>query len=330
MSRTNTNKAEMDNDLLPAAPWMSIAGVERDTGLSKDTLRVWERRYGFPAPARDAGGERAYRPADVHKLRLLKRLLDAGHRPGRIVRLSTAELQTLAAPHDAAAARDAPVDGTPIDLDALLDVLRSHDVALLRNHLGWLLTRLGLGRFVVEVIAPLNQAVGEAWYHGRLEVFEEHLYTEVVQAMLRQLIAATPPPAAQAGPRVLLTTVPGEPHGLGLLMAEAMLVLEGCPCQSLGVQTPLPDIAGAAAAQRCDVVALSFSALMNPRAVVEALVELRARLEPSVQLWAGGAAPVLRRRAIDGVLSSTALDQLPQLVQALRRSGGPFAPGTAT
>jgi methanogenic corrinoid protein MtbC1 len=129
---------------------------------------------------------------------------------------------------------------------------------------------------------------------------------------------------------VLLTTVPGEPHGLGLLMAEAMLVLEGCPCQSLGVQTPLSDIAGAAAAQRCDVVALSFSALMNPRAVVEALVELRARLEPRVQLWAGGAAPVLRRRAIDGVLSRTALDQLPQLVQALRRSGSPVAPGTAT
>ena len=32
----------------------TIADVERDTGLSKDTLRVWERRYGFPLPLRDA------------------------------------------------------------------------------------------------------------------------------------------------------------------------------------------------------------------------------------------------------------------------------------
>ncbi|MBZ8144144.1 cobalamin-binding protein, partial [Rubrivivax gelatinosus] len=39
---------------------LSIAAVERDTGLSKDTLRVWERRYGFPSPARDPQGERAY------------------------------------------------------------------------------------------------------------------------------------------------------------------------------------------------------------------------------------------------------------------------------
>jgi hypothetical protein len=28
---------------------MNIAAVERETGLGKDTLRVWERRYGFPS-----------------------------------------------------------------------------------------------------------------------------------------------------------------------------------------------------------------------------------------------------------------------------------------
>ena len=37
-----------------------IAAVARDTGLGKDTLRVWERRYGFPAPLRDAAGERSH------------------------------------------------------------------------------------------------------------------------------------------------------------------------------------------------------------------------------------------------------------------------------
>ncbi len=63
---------------------LSIAAVERDTGLSKDTLRVWERRYGFPAPGRDSLGERAYTLSEVEKLRIVKRLLDAGHRPGRI------------------------------------------------------------------------------------------------------------------------------------------------------------------------------------------------------------------------------------------------------
>jgi len=64
---------------------LSIAAVERDTGLSKDTLRVWERRYGFPRPQRDGFGERAYPLEQVEKLRVVKRLMDAGHRPGRIV-----------------------------------------------------------------------------------------------------------------------------------------------------------------------------------------------------------------------------------------------------
>ena len=42
----------------PAEVTLPIAAVERDTGLSKDTLRIWERRYGFPSPQRDALGER--------------------------------------------------------------------------------------------------------------------------------------------------------------------------------------------------------------------------------------------------------------------------------
>ena len=61
----------------------SIAAVERDTGIGKDTLRVWERRYGFPQPGRDNFGERSYPLAQVEKLRIIKRLLDAGHRPGQ-------------------------------------------------------------------------------------------------------------------------------------------------------------------------------------------------------------------------------------------------------
>ena len=63
----------------------SITAVERDVGLSKDVLRVWERRYGFPAPERDANGERVYPAEQVERLRLIRRLMDHGHRPGRLL-----------------------------------------------------------------------------------------------------------------------------------------------------------------------------------------------------------------------------------------------------
>jgi DNA-binding transcriptional MerR regulator len=300
-------------------PTLSIAAVERDTGLSKDTLRVWERRYGFPAPQRDAAGERGYRRADVHKLRVVKRLLDAGHRPGRIVRLPLEALQQLEQTLSAPAERHRLHDVPTMELEPLLDLLRAHDVGLLRNRLSWLLTRLGLGRFTTEVVGPLTHAVGEAWARGRLDVFEEHLYTEIVQGLMRQAIAGIAQPGSEAAPRVLLTTLPGEPHGLGLLMAEAMLVLEDCCCQSLGVQTPLAEIPSAAAAHRAGIVALSFSSLMNAKALIESLTELRSMLPPQLLLWAGGSAPVLRRRAIDGVVPITTLEAIPLQVQQLRR-----------
>ena len=67
---------------------LNISAVERETGLSKDVLRMWERRYGFPKPGRDDNGERQYTPADVGKLRAMKRLMDVGVRPGKIVKLA--------------------------------------------------------------------------------------------------------------------------------------------------------------------------------------------------------------------------------------------------
>jgi methanogenic corrinoid protein MtbC1 len=308
---------------------LSIAAVERDTGLSKDTLRVWERRYGFPAPQRDAGGERAYSLADVDKLRVLKRLLDVGHRPGRIVPLALPALQLLAEQTLDLPLRAAEPGPAAADLGGLLSLVRGHDIAALRAELTRAISRLGVARFVLEVAGPLSAAVGDAWLRGQMEVFEEHACTEALQAVLRQAVAGIPGPASPGGPCVLLSTFPGEPHGLGLLMAEALLALEGCRCVGLGVQTPLWDIVLAAGAYRADIVALGFTGCMNPNQVVDGLAELRRKLPPAVQLWAGGGAPVLVRRTMPGVLPLGSLQELPAALSHWREGAG-SRPSAAT
>jgi MerR family transcriptional regulator, light-induced transcriptional regulator len=309
------------NDLARvAAMTLSISAVERDTGLSKDTLRVWERRYGFPAPGRDAIGERAYTFDQVEKLRVIKRLMDAGHRPGRIVPLPFAELQLLSLSTVEQATRQVPVALGSGDLATYMDLLRRHQIAELRTELNRSLSRHGVARFVTEVVSPLGTAVGDAWIRGQLEVFEEHMYTEALQSVLRVAIASIPEPPLGARPRVLLTTFPGEPHGLGLLMAEAMFCLDGARCMSLGVQTPLWDIVRASTAHRADIVALSFSGSMNPNQVVDGLTELREKLPPAVRVWAGGGSPVLYRRRVDGVEPMSSLVQVPLELQRLRES----------
>ncbi|RYF31026.1 MAG: MerR family transcriptional regulator [Comamonadaceae bacterium] len=202
-----------------------IAAVERDTGIAKDTLRAWERRYGFPKPVRGPQAERSYPPDQVHKLHLLKRLLDAGHRPGRVVPLEIDDLLRLAA--------GVPVASQGVQGPALQEwiaLLGRHDAYALRNALGQALLQLGLERFVTTLVAPLNVAVGEAWMQGRLQVFEEHLYTECLQTVLRQAIGGLMGAARPDAPRVVLATIPQESHGLGLLLAESLLSLEGCSC----------------------------------------------------------------------------------------------------
>ena len=296
---------------------LSIAAVERDTGLSKDTLRVWERRYGYPTPQRDPVGERAYSFDQVEKLRILKRLLDAGHRPGRVVPLPLDELRRLSEAVSTGA-RPAAQAAAALDLREFLAMLHGHDVEGLRRSLAQAIGRLGLARFVNDLVAPLNTRVGEAWMRGQLEVFEEHAYTESIQVVLRQAIANLPAAAPRDRPQVLLSTLPGEPHGLGLLMAEASFAIEGARCLSLGVQTPLWDLVLAQAAYTSDIVALSFTGCMNPNAVTVGLAELRAKLPRVVELWAGGLAPVLHRRSVKGVRAIATLGDLRAELQRWR------------
>lgn len=306
---------------------LSIAAVEKETGLSKDTLRVWERRYGFPQPDRDAGGDRLYPPDQVERLRAIRRLIDAGHRPRHIVALAADALQALAAP--APAPQIAPTSAPA--LGEYLQLIQGHDAHQLRRLLGQTALRVGLVDFITLVVAPLNTAVGEAWVQGRFHVFEEHLYTECVTGVLRNTIAGIPLPQGSGRPRVVLTSFPDEPHGLGLLMAEALFALEGCNCLPLGPQTPITDIVKAAQAHRADIVALSFTAVLGATAVVAGLQALGHQLPPGAAIWAGGSNPALSKRELPGVLPIQALDSLREHIAQWRNaaSAAPDNPSDA-
>ena len=203
-----------------AAPAMNIAAVERDCGLSKDTLRAWERRYGFPAPFRDDHDERLYPADQVGKLRLLRRLIDAGYRPGKIVTRSVEELTALVRP---VAGRSDAADSP--DVRDILDLLRAHRTERLREALAGKVLQHGLGAFAMEVAPDLAEAVGAAWSRGDLEIHQEHLFTEQLTAVLRSAINGVLNGRLSSDPpRVLLTTFPQEPHALGILMGIELIL----------------------------------------------------------------------------------------------------------
>ncbi len=291
-----------DNDLAG----LPIGAVERETGLSKDVLRVWERRYGFPSPLRTGNGDRLYPPEQVDRLRLVKRLLDQGLRPNRVVRLEPRQLQQLLA-------EQLPDPGPETDQD-LLKLLQEGRPQAIAHHLQHQLATYGVQRFVTETLVRSNQAVGMAWARGRITIFQEHLYSEQVQNVLRQAMGVLP--QRQERPRVVLTTLPGELHSLGLLMVQAVLLLHGAEVRSFGTQMPVTEIVAAVQRHQADVTALSFSAAFPAAQAVEGLAALRELLPATVGLWAGGAGLRSVRQAPEGV---DVIDPLEQLVERLQR-----------
>ncbi|MDB5953603.1 cobalamin-dependent protein [Ramlibacter sp.] len=278
---------------IEAVEGVPIAAVEQATGIARATLRIWERRYGFPQPGRDARGERCYPQDQIGKLRLIADLMARGHRPGRLVRLAPDELSSLSQDRE-------PVAGLPVR-DPVLTPLRGHDAPAVLRLLEESVRTLGLAGFVIERMPAMNVNVGLAWSRGELEVYEEHLYTELVQQVVRAQLARLQVPAPVGGPRVLLATLPQEMHTLGLLMAQVLLTLQGCACTSLGAQVPLAQLVTAAAAFAADVVGLSFTASTNPAQVLRGLEQLRAALPPDVAIWVGGGSPVPARHRLPGV-----------------------------
>lgn len=299
--RQMTLMSKQKSDPEPALP---ISAVERETGLSKDVLRKWEVRYRFPLPERDAAGERLYPAEQVAKLRLVKRLLDAGMRPSRIV---TQPPDVLA---DLAERQQPKRQGGKAEAfeEEFLRDLRNHDTPALRQGLSRVLHRDGLHVFVQDKLANLINLVGEAWARGELDIYEEHLFSEVVQGMLRGIVDNLND--AQGRPRILLTTFPGELHGLGLLMVSALATLEGAYCLSLGTQTPAQEIRNAVDGRAIDVVAISLSSTYPARRVTPALEQLREILPESVAVWAGGEGAARSAKPRDGIKLTVSLSDV--------------------
>ena len=185
-----------------------IGVVERDTGIGRDTLRVWERRYGFPAPLRDEKGERKYPAIQLSRLQRIRRLLDQGLRPGKLLPLSEDaldELETSLQPE-----KPEQLDKT---VSALLEAIRCADAGRVENLFRMQYEKQGLEKFILETVVPLLNTLGELWVGGKLEIFQEHLLSEQLIRFLNTAIATLQKSTSK--PLVLLATLPGEEHTLG-------------------------------------------------------------------------------------------------------------------
>jgi methanogenic corrinoid protein MtbC1 len=274
----------------------SIRVVSRLTGISLDTLRVWERRYGFPKPARKDTGSRLYSQLDVDTLLLVSKTIAAGYRPSEVVGKSHDELTRLIASSAAIVAatpeRVAPsVAQAPhvsVGIDEFLAMVLRGDFDAFRDGLRRASLLLGPRRFMSDLVHPLVVRIGDEWEAGAIEVHQEHMASAALSAQLRVLSAAFE--GRSPGPTVIMTTLPGELHSLGLEMASLALHLLGASPRSLGPNTPIEQIVKASIAHRAQVVGISVTVGMSAEESNQALDALLRELPRDVEVWVGGEA----------------------------------------
>jgi MerR family transcriptional regulator, light-induced transcriptional regulator len=269
----------------------TIGAVARETGLSPDTLRVWQKRYGFPVPHRKPSGHRLYTPADVRRLRRISEALARGHRPGHVVKMSEPGLRSLLVSSGKPAARTVRPGSAP--LRSLMPLVRAHDGPGLSAALLADAETLGPLEFLRRRVEPLLEEVGDAWARGELGIHHEHFFSQRLEDALRAVRLPYERGGTGSGrggsrPGVLLATLPGETHALGLQMAALAVAFAGAEPVILGADTPVTDIAAAARARRCAAVAISISLSTGGPGSRDHLAQLRGALSAAVPLLVGG------------------------------------------
>ncbi len=247
-------------------PIYNIGVVARMTDIPAATLRVWERRYGFPATSRTEGGHRLYSDSDIQRLLWVK----AKSREGMQVRQAVRALKALeeqnalaetfageSAPtyEPSARGREEGAGDSYIERQQgrLLDALVHHDTARADNVLSESLALYSPENVMLEMIRPTLWEIGEGWERGEIAIGTEHLATSYLRQRLLAWLISGPP--LFSVPPTVLACAPGEYHEGSLLMLAALLRRRRWPVAYLGQSIPLADLA-------------TFAARVNPLAIV--------------------------------------------------------------
>lgn len=276
----------------PISEHCAIGEASTLTGLSPHTIRVWEKRYGFPEAVRLPSGHRRYTRAQVRRLQAAAELVALGHRPGKVLKLSEEAMDSLLQEerqsHQAHDSKE--VEKILVAAPPTLRILLDRQV---QEH--------GMRRTVHDFLVPLIQRIGQAWAANEIDIHREHLMSEAIQDVLRSARLQVQRSHVEERPvDLVLATLPGEHHGLGLQMLSLLAVLNDSNPLLLGIDLPIREMVEAVSEHAGAALALSVSSASDVTTTTKQLRRLREELPDHVELLVGGDG-VPKRVAIPGV-----------------------------
>ncbi len=263
------------------------------TGIPRNTLIAWERRYGLLNPQRQPNGYRYYNDQDVGVLLQIKNALNAG--------LKISEAVSIVRKRDAPAPGNLPLPETPgtslyraespgSPFLRLRDQLVTLLVAYRGEEAKTLIAQLVNVPFEVklhEVFFPVLKEVGDRWESGEISVAQEHFASGVIRTHLAAqfvTIAQQPFGARHA----VCTTLPHDEHEIGALALGIHLSQCGYRVSYLGSKLPMDALAGFVNKQQPDLVCVSCITLPPDDELQDYLRQLKEMKREGLRLVLGG------------------------------------------
>jgi len=267
-------------------PTFNLQIVVHETGLTPDTLRVWEKRYHLPQPERSSGGHRLYSEYDIETLKWLAARREEGMSISRAAALwhqfqaegrdpleanlnTPAQLATAMPPTGQAVAQAR---------QNWIAACLAFDEEASENELAQAFALYTPDTVCLEILQQGLSEIGELWYHGRATVQQEHFASALAMRRLDAMVAALPRPT-RAEP-ILVGCPPEEEHSFGALLLALLLRRQGWRVTYLGANVPLSRLAETLASVRPRLVVMPAQHLQAAAALLDMAAFLRAEHVP--------------------------------------------------
>lgn len=268
-----------------------IHRVSKLTGLSKDVIRVWERRFGLLKPTRGANRYRNYSDEDVMMLRYLKEQLDGGASIGELAKLGREELVTRAR---ASAPRAAVVENMfGRLLRELVSTLNPLDRVTFERRLNGAVAVVPFDEALQGILLPLQEQVGQLWHDGQVNVALEHYVTNQIRQKI--FSAMNQLPVAEFGATVVVACPPGEEHDMAALAVAYQCRVRGCRVYYLGSNVPIAALVKLCSDMKPDLAILSLPIVRQEEKITELIQALVHDVRPFTDLAVGGHGAVALR-----------------------------------
>jgi DNA-binding transcriptional MerR regulator len=282
------------------SPGLPISAVSTQLGIPVPTIRSWERRYGFPAPARTGGQHRRYSTDEIELLRMLRDEITRGHRAGEAIELVRGRADL------------APVS-RPSLLDAFVEAAMRLDPTAMRRTLDQSTEASGVEGTIAEIALPAMRELGTRWTTGTCDIAHEHLATEAVRSWIARQQAMAPPPFRAAS--LVLACGPKDLHSIGLESFGLMLTRHGWAIRSLGPMTPAAALVRSVRTAGAAGAVVTSQRSVTRRTAIEAMSPVASI--PGVEVFFAGDAfaPAGSRRDIPGTYLGTDLVEAVAMVE---------------